>query len=128
MIDTTVSPRLASSTHEPVPATARRVRHSVRELLREWGVAAVRIDDALIVVEELVANVLDHARTRFELVVRLAGDVLHLAVRDLSGRRPQLNPFEPHAVRGRGLQMVDALAVRWGCEQHADGKTVWAEL
>ena len=32
------------------------------------------------------------------------------------------------AARGRGLQMVDALAGAWGVSLHADGKTVWAVL
>jgi anti-sigma regulatory factor (Ser/Thr protein kinase) len=128
MADTATAPLLLSSTYEPVPAVATQIRHAVRTLLHAWGVAADRIDDALLVLEELVANVLDHARTPFQLVVRLTGDVLYLAVRDQDVRSPELRPFDPHAVRGRGLQLVSALARRWGCEQHADGKTVWAEL
>jgi hypothetical protein len=29
---------------------------------------------------------------------------------------------------GRGLQLVGAVAVRWGTELADDGKTVWVEL
>ncbi|MBB4712936.1 hypothetical protein BJ965_002818 [Streptomyces luteogriseus] len=32
------------------------------------------------------------------------------------------------AESGRGLALLDALAVRWGVEQEAGRKTVWCEL
>jgi anti-sigma regulatory factor (Ser/Thr protein kinase) len=128
MVDTVAAPRLMSSAHQPVPVAATRIRRRLRALLVGWGLGAETVDDALLVVEELVANAMDHARSPFEVVVRLTGDVLHVGVRDGSRRKPQVRPFEPHAVRGRGLQLVATLSRRWGCELHADGKTVWAEL
>jgi anti-sigma regulatory factor (Ser/Thr protein kinase) len=128
MADTATVPRLMASTHEPVAAVATQIRHRTRALLTEWDVRPGSVDDALLVVEELVANVLDHAHTRFQLVVRLSEGALHIAVHDRSGRSPQIRPFDPFAVRGRGLQLVANLSRRWGCEHHADGKTVWAEL
>jgi anti-sigma regulatory factor (Ser/Thr protein kinase) len=128
MVDTVAPPRLMSSTHQPVAIAATQIRHRLRTLLAAWGVRAETVDDALLVVEELVANALDHARSPFDVVVRLADGVLYVAVRDGSSRVPRLRPFDPHAVRGRGLQLVDTLSRGWGCELHADGKTVWAEL
>lgn len=128
MADIAVSPLVVAWTHEPEPTVARQIRRRVRELLAGRGVAGDRADDALTVLEELVANVLDHAATRFRLVVRLGGGVLHLAVRDQAAGAPDLQPQDPRAVRGRGLQLVAGLADRWGCQAHPDGKTVWAEL
>ena len=128
MVDTVAEPRSMSSSHDPVATVAGQIRRRVRTLLAGWDVRDESIEDALLVVEELVANVLDHARTRFRLVVRMTGDVLHIAVRDRSPREPHIQPFDPHAARGRGLQLVASLAQRWGCEHHRDGKTVWAEL
>lgn len=128
MVDTASPPREMSSFHEPVLAIAGQVRRRVREQLTRWGVRAETADDALLVVEELVANVLDHARTPFRLVIRLIGNVLHIGVHDGSVRSPQLQPFDPLAARGRGLQLVATLALRWGCTYDTDGKTVWAEL
>jgi anti-sigma regulatory factor (Ser/Thr protein kinase) len=121
-------PLAAVSEHEPAAAVCRQIRHTLRVLLTGWGVAADAVDDALLVVEELVANVVDHARTRFQLAVQLSGRVLRVAVRDCDGGLPQIRPFDPEAPRGRGLQVVTTLAVRWGCDRHEQGKTVWADL
>jgi two-component sensor histidine kinase len=128
MVDTACPPRSMTSMHEPVATVAGQIRRRLRTLLTAWGVTAELVDDALLVVEELVANVLDHARTRFELIVRLSGSVLHLAVHDGSPGTPQVRPFDPHADRGRGLQLISTLAARWGCDLDGGGKTVWAEL
>jgi anti-sigma regulatory factor (Ser/Thr protein kinase) len=128
MVDSATASREMSSAHEPAATVAGPIRRRVRALLTRWGLRAETVDDALLVVEELVANVIDHARTRFRLVVRLVGDVVHIAVRDHCLAAPHVQPFDPLAVRGRGLQLVTRLSRRWGCEQHPDGKTVWAEL
>ena len=49
-------------------------------------------------------------------------------MRDGSARSPHIQPFDPHAARGRGLQLVTNLSRRWGCQHHPEGKTVWADL
>ena len=118
----------AVSEHEPEAAVSPQIRRSLRSLLTAWGIAESVVDDAVLVVEELVANVVDHGRTRFRLVVRLTGRVLRLAVRDSGAGLPQLRPFDPYASRGRGLQVIGSVAERWGCERHERGKTVWADL
>ena len=120
--------RAAVSVHEPVATVTRQIRRTLRALLTGWGLAGEVVDDALLVVEELVTNVVDHARTRFQLVVELTGRVLHVAVRDCDARLPEVRPFDPAAARGRGLQVVTSLAQRWGCDRHERGKTVWADL
>jgi anti-sigma regulatory factor (Ser/Thr protein kinase) len=121
-------PRTAVSVHEPVATVTRQIRRTLRALLTGWGVAAAVVDDAVLVVEELVTNVVDHARTRFQLAVELIGHELCVSVRDGDARLPQLRPFDPTAARGRGLQVVSSVAQRWGCDRHDDGKTVWAAL
>ena len=121
-------PRAAVSVHEPVAAVARQIRHTLRLLLTGWGIATDVVDDVLLVVEELIANVVDHARTRFRLVVQLTGRVLRVAVRDSGSGLPQVRPVDPAGDRGRGLQVVAKLAQSWGYDQHEGGKTVWADL
>ena len=81
------------------------------------------------VVTELVANAVDHARTSRPVTIGLDGRGLLVTVRDgCADGAPRSRPVDPTAPRGRGLQMVDALAESWGVTPHPDGKTVWAVL
>jgi len=120
--------RATESVHEPEAAVTRQIRRTLRALLVGWGLAAEVVEDALLVVEELVTNVVDHARTRFLLAVRLTDQVLHVSVRDDATGLPELRPFDPDAARGRGLLVIASVAQRWGCDRHEHGKTVWADL
>ena len=76
-----MAPRLVATTHEPVETIGPRIRRYVRDLLVNWGLDGEIVENALIVVEELVANVVDHAHTRFALVVQLSNQVLRIAGR-----------------------------------------------
>ena len=120
--------RLVSSTHEPVAAVGRGIRRYVRVLLENWGLGAEIVEDALVVVEELVATVVDHARTRVALGGQRSSTILRIAVQDECAADPVLQPFDAHARRGRGLQLVASLSQQWGYEHHDGGKTVWADL
>jgi anti-sigma regulatory factor (Ser/Thr protein kinase) len=126
--DAAMTPRLVSSSHEPVAEVSPAIRRYLRVLLANWGFDGEIVEDALVVAEELVANVVDHAHTRFALVVQLNSRALRIAVHDGSASVPVLQPFDPHAGRGRGLQMVASLSEQWGYDRHDGGKTVWAEL
>jgi anti-sigma regulatory factor (Ser/Thr protein kinase) len=121
-------PPPVDSVHEPVPGADGVVRRGLRDVLARWGLSDDAVEDALLVVSELVANVVDHAATPFRLVVRLTGSVLHIAVADRSVRPPVTRPFDPLAARGRGMQVVAVLAHRWGYDTNEGGKVVWAEL
>ena len=128
MADAAGVSRLVASSHQPLAEVAPGIRRYVRALLANWGLDVETVEDALLVVEELVANVVDHAHTRFELIVRLSDHVLRIAVHDDCVRDPEIQPFDPHAGRGRGLQLVANLSQRWGYDHHDTGKTVWADL
>ena len=127
-IGTENATRTAESIHEPCETVVRQIRRYARLLLGSWNLRADHIDDALLVVEELVANVVDHARTEFRLVVSLTGSLLRLAVRDYSHHCPVAQPHDSAAARGRGLQLVQTVATSWGYDSHDRGKTVWAVL
>ncbi|MCC9704267.1 SpoIIE family protein phosphatase [Streptomyces sp. MNU76] len=132
------------------PGAARRF---VGSALAEWaeldlpGTAALSarlVEDALVVVSELVTNAVVHAGTDVELLCRLgrddpasAGWLLvevsdhhpSRAVRDEGAERPYLveRPYGA-AEYGRGLRLVAALSEAWGITYRTGMKTVWARL
>ena len=120
--------RSVDAVHEPHAATPARIRRTLRAAFTQWELPVDAAEDALMVVEELVANVVDHARTPFRLTVDHLGPSLRITVRDACPGGPQVRPFSARATRGRGLQMIDALSSRWGCDRTAAGKTVWAVM
>lgn len=112
------------------PANAR---HFAVGAVRRWGDDDLA-DDVALVVTELAANAIGHARSGFTLALSAQPDVLRISVRD-TGPLPKdaLRPAPLH-----GLGAVDALAIRWGVEwlgpagpagpAGSSGKEVWVEL
>jgi anti-sigma regulatory factor (Ser/Thr protein kinase) len=84
--------------------------------------------DARLLVSELVTNVLLHARSPLQVLVRLSESIVRVEVRDGLPRMPVLLPIGEDGMAGRGLQIVDQLADGWGAEPRDDGKIVWFEL
>lgn len=114
--------------HEPTVTATAEVRGTVRALLAQWRIVGTAAEDILLVVHEMVANVVDHARTPFRLAVKLCGSFVQVSVRDCSCRPLVVRPLDLEATRGRGLRMIGAIADRWGCQEQSDGKTVWAAI
>lgn len=112
----------------PILAAPTRARRRLADQLGLWGVTGPESDSVLLVANELVANAVDHARTAFDLAVSFDGTAVVVEVHDGSMLEPRLQPVNPTAARGRGLQMVDALARSWRCIRHASGKTVQAVI
>ena len=102
-------------------------RHFVAATLGRWGCERL-IDDAQLVVSELVTNAVIHAHTPAHLVVTLRVGRLRIEVTDggHGSLRPQ--PWDGRRLGGRGLLIVDRLAERWGVAHDTDGKSVWVEL
>jgi CheY-like chemotaxis protein len=106
------------------PPTARRF---VDTTLRDWGCDPV-IDDALLVVSELVTNAVVHAASDARVELRLAPGVLRIEVSDNGDGAPEPQSIDVTRPSGRGLLLVSAMAVAWGIDPIPDGKVVWAEL
>jgi anti-sigma regulatory factor (Ser/Thr protein kinase) len=90
------------------------------------------IDDAAVMLSELVTNVVQHGEPEITVRLRLDGNCIAVAVAYLGeAPLPPVSPVPPtDQPHGRGLLIVDALATRWGVSRHAGkaGKTVWFEL
>ncbi|MET9146119.1 ATP-binding protein [Streptomyces sp. NPDC004042] len=112
---------------EPESAsTARRLLHTA---LSCWGLDELAEDGAL-VVTELVANAVRHARRKSirVMVERTAVRTVRVAVVDFSRDLPALCPPGDEAEGGRGLLLVSALAADWGTDERRWEKIVWADL
>jgi GAF domain-containing protein len=122
------------------------------QVAAEWNCPDDLVQDARVVLSELMSNGVLHARTELQVMVSvLRGGGLRVEVHDASSL-PVLPPMEfpetpgslldepppaesvgddwaaPSAT-GRGLAMVRALASTWGWfPDAAGGKVVWAEL
>ena len=99
-------------------------------MLTDWKVRPEQVEDALLVVSELVANVIRHAGTVSTLELELGGEgtALRVALADGSSAAPRLKRAHPSAEDGRGLAILGALSDRWGVELHVGGKRVWWEV
>jgi anti-sigma regulatory factor (Ser/Thr protein kinase) len=141
---------LASSRGEEVPEVDERVGHLVlhddprsvgrgrqflREFLAEAPISSDALDSAQLCLSELATNALMHSEGgTFELRVTLDGSLLTVAVRDRGQGESQsvggISTVEDDSllISGRGLQLVEALADRWGSERDALGTIVWFAL
>ncbi|HZY77790.1 MAG TPA: ATP-binding protein [Jatrophihabitantaceae bacterium] len=109
------------------PALARRY---LQEHARDLPSSV--LDDALLLVSELVTNAVQHGRPKIVLRLRESPPGIGVFVSDGGDGLPRFPPAEPdqHAVSGRGLRIVDAIASDWGVEHDGSrpGKVVWFEL
>jgi anti-sigma regulatory factor (Ser/Thr protein kinase) len=114
----------------PGPSGVSGARRFLRSTLDSWGVDEEATYTAALCLSELVTNAVIHARTGSVVRIVLDGGVLTTTVRDLGNREPgSQEPLDdPLRVHGRGLQLVDALANRWGSELDNVGTTVWFVL
>jgi hypothetical protein len=53
---------------------------------------------------------------------------LRIGVVDGSSIRPVVQELSHERPRGRGMRMVEAIADRWGADDHEGGKRVWFDL
>ncbi|HET6965393.1 MAG TPA: ATP-binding protein [Acidimicrobiales bacterium] len=102
-------------------------RAFVADRLSVWEVDQ-GVDEALLVVSELVSNAVVHARTAVRVRVQYDGVAVRLEVRDENSRLPALAPCPLDATSGRGLMLIGSLSSSWGIEHFGEGKVIWAEI
>ena len=119
--------RVASQEFGGTIAAVAEARGFVTQHLRRWGLESL-VSDAELLTSELVTNAVLHAR----------GDVTVTARGGRRGRRdrrerpssdlPEQRSRTWRAEGGRGLRLVDLVALEWGVATVAGGKQIWFRL
>lgn len=107
------------------PRAAGQARAHVRGQLGLWHLDALTMTTELLV-SELVGNVVRHAEGPIGLRL-LRSRVMISEVPDGSPATPRIRRAGDLDAGGRGLQLVAAVAHRWGARYTAQGKCIWAE-
>lgn len=116
------------------PEQVAHARHLVAEYLTESdavdaGEGHVDREIAILLVSELVTNAVMHGVSPFELRAQQTRSGLRVEVHDNNAlATPVLRGAGVLAESGRGLQLVDTLADRWGWSEDGAGKVVWFEI
>jgi anti-sigma regulatory factor (Ser/Thr protein kinase) len=113
----------------PADATAPAAARTYLTEHAAW-LSADRLDDALLLVTELVTNAIRHGEPDITLRLRAHPPGVGVSVQDRGPSMPHLSDPAANEPGGRGLIIVDAVAQQWGVTpaQPPPGKTVWFEL
>ncbi|MGI9006998.1 MAG: ATP-binding protein [Streptosporangiaceae bacterium] len=133
----------------PAPAAVGPVRHAAASLLTSWGLSAI-CEDAVLCLSEAVTNSVLHAPATGTVTVAIERDRRRLRIEVTDGTRsqpgssgpgprqplppdPQPGPApagfpesEPKE-HGWGLEIIAAVADRWGMDAVRGGHRVWFE-
>jgi PAS domain S-box-containing protein len=112
----------------PTDAGIREGRSFTTARLSEWSLQAEVIEDATLIVSELLTNAAIHGRSPIRLRLRTAANELVIEVYDGASALPRKLRVSPEEIRGRGLAIVAALSHRWAARGEGHGKTVWSTL
>ena len=115
------------------PSSVAVARKRLSSELVDSGVYESIVDDATVIVSELISNALRHARPLPSGQVRVCwmrrGDVLEVEVSDGGAMtEPRRGPGTLSSLGGRGLGIVEALSDGWGVRHEEGATTVWAVL
>ena len=111
----------------PTPSSAGVARFALTASCRTWGLEDLAEVGSL-VLSELVANAVVHARTPLLVMARYAAGELTVAVADGSPSLPAVLPPDDEREGGRGISIIEALGATWGFQRTALGKVVWVTI
>jgi len=114
-------------------SSGREARRALVSSLRDLKVDATVVDEAEIVISELVGNAVRHAKPLPDGTIRVTwtvrGDVVEVEVTDGGGpTTPRPAPRALMATTGRGLRIVRGYAHEWGVLEDRGNRTVWVSL
>lgn len=115
------------------PSSVAVARKRLGTELRATGVFGPVVEDANVIISELLSNALRHARPlpsgQIQVTWICKGDEVEVAVSD-GGAMTEPRRSRPtlSSLGGRGLGIVEALSECWGVRHEDGGTTVWAVL
>jgi two-component sensor histidine kinase len=116
----------ATAWFEAAVSQAAAARRFVRGVLQDWDIDP---GDAVLLTNELATNAVLHARGPFAILLHRSANRLRVSVTDNNTRLPERPTVSVDALSGRGLSMVEALALDWGVDADPGaGKTIWFEV
>jgi anti-sigma regulatory factor (Ser/Thr protein kinase) len=121
----------------PDPAEVGRARRWARSRLVGTVIAADEplAETLILLISELVTNAVVH--TGCPAVLRMVyrcpmqeprRGTVRVEVADVSDHPPALRRAGRNETGGRGLELVDGLADRWGWRPEGSGKQIWCEI
>lgn len=115
------------------PSSVAVARRRLSSELIDSGVYDSVVDDASVIVSELLSNALRHARPLPSGQVKVCwlcrDDLLEVEVSDGGAMtEPRRGPGTLSSLGGRGLGIVEALSEGWGVRHEEGATTVWAVL
>lgn len=128
---------------EPDPAEVGRARRWARSRLIGSGIGPDEplAEVLVLIISELVTNAVVHTGCPAVLCVCFPGapggggagegcgeGPVRVEVADSSSRPPAPRHAEGDDTGGRGLELVDGLADRWGWQPEGSGKRIWCEV
>nr|WP_206324810.1 MULTISPECIES: ATP-binding protein [unclassified Streptomyces] len=115
----------------PDPAEVGRARRWARKRLAGSGIGEDEplAETLVLLISELVTNAVVHTGCPAVLRMLFAAEGgVRVEVADSSDRPPRPRHAEGEDTNGRGLELVDGLADRWGWQPEGRGKSIWCEV
>ncbi|MBY9074859.1 SpoIIE family protein phosphatase [Nocardioides sp. WL0053] len=113
---------------EATESSVLEARHLVARHLAERAVPRTLIDEAVLTTSELLTNAIVHGVGPIDVRLRTNDREVLIEVQDRATFQPRKLRPTSEDEHGRGLQIVAALAKRWGTRATEDGKSVWCLL
>lgn len=107
----------------PRPASVPEARRFVMRCLERWSLEHL-CETAALLTSEVVSNSVLHARSQIVLTVSARDGLLEVRVTDRSVVAPVQRRHSAEATTGRGIQLLDRLALEWEVLPEPEGKTL----